>query len=291
MMSLVGSTHSGLLGAPSPHDDGAAIETGAEQPGAVREDDADGRDSSPLGVVRSAPRGVADRRRTDFGTFAVLLDLAQRGARRDLDLLLETMRPCVLTLLLRSVSEARAEELTQDVLFRVSRRYHVIRPAHAGPYLLTIVRNVLRTALRRDSARRAVVMVLTDSGKLPGLATDAGLGSLLEIHEMESAMAAACDALPSAGLRAVANAVLIECREQDDVASQFGITLTTLRKRLSRAREHLRQDARLILLIADARGQKGKERLGHSAAACDGIHTTVVRGFQGSTESSEEVSR
>jgi len=131
----------------------------------------------------------------------------------------------------------------------------MIRPRDAASYILVITRNVLRTALRRRAARKVLPMLFDAPAGQAEAVSPEDAQMAVEWRDVEDAVVAACDALPSATLRAVAHALLVEDRDHEQVAVELGITIVTLRKRLSRAREYLRTDAKLLLLVADAKGK------------------------------------
>jgi RNA polymerase sigma factor (sigma-70 family) len=259
-LSVADRQASGRLAAPARTEDRTPIDNGANWPSNDSYHGTQSEFCRDVDCVCRSCRRAAGRDHRERDELSQLLELAQRGGAREREVLLGAIRPGVLAFLRRSVSAAHAEDLTQQVLLRVNRRYQAILPIHATAYLLTIARNVLRTALRRQAARNLVNELIGSSPGSTALAGADDSHAILELRELADAIIGACDALPSITLRSVARGILIDDRDQGQLAAELGISQVTLRKRLSRAREYLRVDAKLLLLVRDMRARPRRSR-------------------------------
>lgn len=192
----------------------------------------------------------------EFIGLEALLVRAQQGGICELEALLVALRPRALCFLKRFVPSSWAEDLAQDVLLRVARRFRSIRVADSSVYILTIARNILRSTVRREALSSAIFHFVDEhSDEVANRSDETDVQALLEVRELEQAFAEACDSLPSVALRAVANGVWICGRDQSRVAAELGISLVAVRQRLSRARAYLRCHPKLVLLLSDITGR------------------------------------
>jgi RNA polymerase sigma factor (sigma-70 family) len=226
---------------------------------------------------RQEQQHMVDRRRRDAGDTqegspmrwpdrATLYDLvhrAQQHERRALDALLDLLRPSLLAYFMQYVPDVDAEDLAQMALLRIARAVHRIALDHVQYYTMTIARNLVRTQFRRRArdARRTAPAEWADE-----LASDVRTDAIVERAELVDAIRRATLTRLSPALRAVVLA-LLEGDTLVDVARREGVTRTTVRTRLFRAREVLRplMGPYLDPLAGDREAARGAPRARGSA--------------------------
>lgn len=173
-----------------------------------------------------------------------MIDPAARGAWRELE---DKLRPFVAR---RVQSPADAEDVVQDIFLRLQRGLGSLRDDQRfGPWVYQVARSAVADHWRA-SARHPVV-----SGDLPELAAepssedDAGIAKELA-HYMVSFVAM----LPSP-YREALTLTELEGLTQREAASMLGISVSGMKSRVRRGRQHLRTLLEECCHIAlDARG-------------------------------------
>jgi RNA polymerase sigma-70 factor (ECF subfamily) len=163
------------------------------------------------------------------------LDRARRGDRAARTLLVETYQQRVFAVC-RALAGSDATDCAQDTFVKVLRyldRYDVNRPVAFGAYVLRIARNV---CLDRARSARISKYADADIDAMPG----GGLPDLALAAEQRAARVRdAVLALPTDQRAAVALRMWGEL-EYEQIAEIEGVAIGTIRSRLSRARDALR---------------------------------------------------
>src|ERR1700690_1092081 len=127
-----------------------------------------------------------------------------------------------------------AEDLTQDIFLRVFARIHTLRdPDALSSFVLSIALRVIKWQLRQRRVRR--ILHLTDDGMPPEIAVP-GLDS--EARQALARLYKFLDTLPVEE-RTVFVLRQIEGMDLQEVSVAVGMSLATVKRRLSRARNHL----------------------------------------------------
>ncbi len=135
---------------------------------------------------------------------------------------------------------ADAQDVTQDVFLRVFARVHTLRdPDALGSFVLSVALRVIKWQLRQRRVRR--ILSLTHDGDVPE-ASVPGLDS--EGREALRKFYRLLEQLP-ADERTVFTLRQIEGMDLQQIASAVGVSLATVKRRLSRARERLIHKIRL----------------------------------------------
>ena len=128
----------------------------------------------------------------------------------------------------------RADDLVQDTLSRALDKQHLWQPGtNLGAWLFTIMHNQNVTNVRRDARKSAAVDIERVSPTLPAT-TDPSASR--KVVELDRALAR----LPL-GQRQVILLVGLEGMSYEDTAGILSIPVGTVRSRLSRGRDTLRQ--------------------------------------------------
>ena len=129
-----------------------------------------------------------------------------------------------------------ADDLVQDCLTRALSKSHLWQPGtDLRAWLFTILHNQYVNQVRR-AVREGRVAVLSDIGLEPVLTSAPNQEKRLELRDLERALAKLPDEQRSALLL-----VGMEGMNYDEAAAVFGVPVGTIRSRLSRGREALRQ--------------------------------------------------
>ncbi|MDQ6768888.1 MAG: sigma-70 family RNA polymerase sigma factor [Gemmatimonadota bacterium] len=167
---------------------------------------------------------------------AVLIQTAQQGRPRDMDILLGRIRSPLLRAFESRLPHDDAEDLTQVALVRVARAVHRIDPTRGHRYLWAVARNLLRSAFRAGALEASRFTPLPEAEDV-----DSGedIEALVEYHEIldrihESSRVSLPDPLRHVVL------ALIRGDSLSDIADQQRLNPITVRTRLLRARALLR---------------------------------------------------
>lgn len=165
---------------------------------------------------------------------AELVARVRRGDRRAADRLLERyLRPCRAVALAITGHEADADDVCQDAFVSAMERIDDCRdPARFGGWLLQIVRNAARNALRRETVRRAEPL-----GDHPGGSTPA---TELERSELRTRLLEALGTLSEAH-REVVLLHDLEGWKHGEIAERMALPAGTVRSHLHHARRRLRE--------------------------------------------------
>ena len=132
-------------------------------------------------------------------------------------------------------SDAEAEDLAQTAVMKVLQRADSISdPAFVKPYLLTTVRNLWRNQLRDGRRFEPHDQALFERIPAPEPVIDDPVVSALDLHTLQIAMETL-----SKSNRELIDLRYVERLEYSDIGLRLGITPSTARQRLHRAREHL----------------------------------------------------
>jgi RNA polymerase sigma-70 factor (ECF subfamily) len=167
-----------------------------------------------------------------------LVRAAQRGEPRALDTFLATLRPVLLRYFARRLPDDSVEDLAQVALVRIARALPRIVPDQAEGYVVTVARNLLRSAYARRAreARRRVGLEAADkaaSASAPDLEAEYRELALL-VRRVSSA------ALPPPVRDVILG--LLQGRTTAEIAALQRVEDVTVRTRLRRAREVLRRE-------------------------------------------------
>lgn len=183
------------------------------------------------------PKGVCGRwLRAD--TSAALVRAAQLGTARDLDVLLERLRPLLFGYFAQRVDAVSADDLAQRALLVIARQYRRVDPSGASRWLVTVARNIVRDEFRRTA--RAALRRAPEAHAL-AIAMPATTSADAEYRELARAIVSAANAACTASLRAVVLG-LMRGLEVSEIAQELGVSEPAVRVRLSRARLLLRRE-------------------------------------------------
>src|SRR6266567_1061702 len=172
-------------------------------------------------------------------TLGQLVREAQRDGTDALNRLLATLRPALVSFFERRLPSglAETEDLAQVALMRIARALRRIDPERADDYIVTVARNLLRTAYReraRDLGRYLPVGTqLASAIRLPDCEAEYE-ELVLAVHR------AVLNKLPPP-LREIVNRV-VEDQSPLQIAEELHVNPVTVRTRLRRARSMLRRE-------------------------------------------------
>jgi RNA polymerase sigma factor (sigma-70 family) len=183
-----------------------------------------------------------------------LLDRAKQGDLRARDDLLTALRPPLLAYFVYRLPLDAAEDLTQLALIRITRAIPRIDPPRVDRYVITIARNLLRTAYRRRArdGRRCA-----DSHSVEVAESRIALDLDLEYREMFEAIGRVAPSVLPPPLAGIVLG-LLRGETTAEIAAKQQVSPITIRTRLIRARSVLRRELRAYL--------EQKERAPHDAA-------------------------
>jgi RNA polymerase sigma-70 factor, ECF subfamily len=157
------------------------------------------------------------------------------GPPTDIRALIASFRPDALRVARSLVrSDAEAEDLAQTAVMKVLQRADSISdPSFVKPYLLTTVRNLWRNQLR--DGRRFELHDQTVFERLPAESPENDpIVSALDVRSLQIAMETL-----SKSHRELIDLRYVQLLEYADIGAQLGITPSTARQRVHRARERL----------------------------------------------------
>ena len=157
------------------------------------------------------------------------------GPPGDIRALIASFRPDALRVARSLVrSDAEAEDLAQTAVMKVLQRADSISdPAFVKPYLLTTVRNLWRNQLR--DGRRFEPHDQSLFERIPAESpADDPVISAIDVHTLQIAMQTL-----SKAHRELIDLRYVELLDYSDIATRLGITPSTARQRVHRAREQL----------------------------------------------------
>jgi RNA polymerase sigma-70 factor (ECF subfamily) len=164
------------------------------------------------------------------------LPISAGGPPSDIRGLIASFRPDALRVARSLVrSDAEAEDLAQTAVMKVLQRADSISdPAFVKPYLLTTVRNLWRNQLRDGRRFEPHDQSLFERIPADDGPVDDPVVSALDVHTLQIAM----ETLSKAH-RELIDLRYVELLDYNDIGSRLGITPSTARQRVHRAREHL----------------------------------------------------
>lgn len=188
-----------------------------------------------------------------------LIREAQRDGSDALNRLLATLRPALVTFFERRLPSDQTEDLAQLALLRIAKALRRIDPERADAYIITVARNLLRTAYReraRDLRRYVPVDAeLASASPLPDHQAEYA-ELVLAVHR------AVLTKLPRP-LREIVNGV-VEDQSQTQIAEELDVHPITVRTRLRRARWILRRELAAYMSCCASRARP-KSDLGEGA--------------------------
>lgn len=153
----------------------------------------------------------------------------------------DEFRPRVLRHLRRLVGDGEAEDLTQSVMLKVSDALSGFRgEASLSTWIYRIATNTALDRLRRETANPVVPGVDFDDDELPPVARTASPEATAIRQEKSACVRAFIERLPD-NYRAVTLLSDIEGLKNGEIAARLGLTVGTVKIRLHRAREKLRE--------------------------------------------------
>ena len=163
---------------------------------------------------------------------------AQGGDEQALERLLEGLRPSFLAYFSRRFSLDVAEDLTQIALLRIARAVDRIDPERATNYVMTVLRNLLRTArsrqLRDEHRHLAIDNLIVDTRQ-------ADANARPEYEELARAVHRVSETTLPAPLADIVLG-LLRGETPNEIAKRQGVSPITIRTRLLRARAILRRE-------------------------------------------------
>jgi RNA polymerase sigma-70 factor, ECF subfamily len=128
----------------------------------------------------------------------------------------------------------RADDLVQDTLVRALTKLHLWQPGtDIRAWLFTIMHHQYVNAVRREARERATVDIEDMSSKLAATTDPTAKRQLVELDRALARLPAEqCEVILLVGLEGMA---------YDSVAQILGVPIGTVRSRLSRGRERLRE--------------------------------------------------
>jgi RNA polymerase sigma-70 factor, ECF subfamily len=163
---------------------------------------------------------------------------ARSGSPGALDELLDELRPALVSFFERRFSLDTADDLAQLASIRICGAIQRIDPERADSYIVTVARNLLRTAYRRQSRDQSRADE-TSPEELPARALSAD--RRVEYEDLVRAVHRACIEKLRPGLREVAVG-LLRGDTPVEIASALEVSPVTVRTRLMRVRAILRDE-------------------------------------------------
>jgi RNA polymerase sigma-70 factor (ECF subfamily) len=148
-------------------------------------------------------------------------------------------RPLLSYFMRRVGSLAEAEDLTQEVFFRLLRRGTGEAIAHKNGFIFAAAVNLLRDRARRDQARPAEAPEASATGPVdPALVEDCTPDRVLLGKERLAEVLACLDELPPR-TRDIFLLFRVERMKQRDIATAMGVSVSAVEKHIMRASAHL----------------------------------------------------
>ena len=169
-----------------------------------------------------------------------LIREAQCDGHRARETLLGVLRPHFVSFFAGRLTRDTADDLAQNALLRIAGALTRIDPERADSYVVTVARNLLRTAYRRrtvDQRRHADV----DLAESPDARDSAE--ALVEYEDMVLAVHRVVSARLPAPLAEVVRG-LLSGETPSEIAVRLSVSAVTIRTRLVRARAILRRELR-----------------------------------------------
>jgi RNA polymerase sigma-70 factor, ECF subfamily len=167
---------------------------------------------------------------------AALIQTAQHGTARDLEVLLQTIRPVLFAYFARRVDTAAADDLAQQALLIIAREYRRVTPEGAARWLVTVARNVVRDEFRRRARAATRRAHAHDAQSVPAPEMTA---ARVEYADLAEAIVTAAQTTCTASLRAVILGIM-RGLDVPEIARELGVSEPAVRVRLTRARVLLR---------------------------------------------------
>lgn len=151
------------------------------------------------------------------------------------------LRPALMAFFMRRLRDhAEAEDLTQEVLLRISQHATTLDPERPDAYVFRVAVNLLRDRARRASVRTSYLTALT--------ATAPDYESrdperVLQGRDALATVVAALNSLPDR-TRTIFVLFRLENMKQREIALALGLSLRTVEQHVVRAAVHLRQQLR-----------------------------------------------
>lgn len=171
---------------------------------------------------------------------ARLVREAQRDGHLAREILLAVLRPYFVSFFAGRLARDAADDLAQNALLRIAGALTRIDPERADSYVVTVARNLLRTAYRRrtlDQRRHADV----DLAESPDSRDSAE--AVVEYEDMVLAVHRVIAARLPAPLAEVVRG-LLSGETPSEIAVRLSVSAVTIRTRLVRARAILRRELR-----------------------------------------------
>lgn len=148
------------------------------------------------------------------------------------------LRPALMAFFMRRLRDhAEAEDLTQEVLLRISQHATTLDPERPDAYVFRVAVNLLRDRARRASVRTSYLTTLTAT------ATDYEARDperALQGRDALATVVAALNSLPDR-TRTIFVLFRLENMKQREIALALGLSLRTVELHVVRAAVHLRQ--------------------------------------------------
>lgn len=167
-----------------------------------------------------------------------LVQAAQAGEPRALDRLLSALRPVILAFFACRLPGDSAEDLAQVAIARIARALPRIVPEQAERYVVTVARNLLRSAYARRAreVRRCVGLEHAQHVR-----SDSAPDREVEYRELALLVRKVSEAELPEPVRDVILG-LLQGRSTSEIAALQGVQDVTVRTRLRRARQVLRRE-------------------------------------------------
>ena len=171
---------------------------------------------------------------------ARLVREAQCDGHHARDTLLAVLRPCFLSFFAGKLSGDAADDLAQNALLRITGALTRIDPERADSYVVTIARNLLRTAYRRRTVERQrhadVDLADRPDSRDSAEAVAEYEDMVLAVHRVIAGR------LPTPLAEVVRG--LLSGETPSEIAERLSVSAVTIRTRLVRARAILRRELR-----------------------------------------------
>lgn len=151
------------------------------------------------------------------------------------------LRPALMAFFMRRLRDhAEAEDLTQEVLLRISQHATTLDPDRPDAYVFRVAVNLLRDRARRASVRTTYLTSLTGcEPEIEGRDPE----RVLQGRDALAAVVAALNGLPER-TRTIFVLFRLENMKQREIAVALGLSLRTVEQHVIRAAVHLRQQLR-----------------------------------------------